>query len=121
MRKGQILLQTDPRPFQALLDQAKAQLAQAQAQLGKTEMDANRDTPLAKEPAIAQSQLDNDIQVKEAAKAAEALVEQARLNLEFTDVKSLVDGVADIAQVQIGRLLYWRLACALLFDGESSV
>src|SRR5712664_622696 len=109
VRKGQILFQIDPRPFQALLDQAKAQLAQAQAQLGKTEMDVNRDTPLAKERAIAQSQLDNDVQAEQAAKAtvkaAEALVEQARLNLEFTDVKSLVDGVAGIAQVQIGNLV----------------
>jgi RND family efflux transporter MFP subunit len=109
VRKGQILFQIDPRPFQALLDQAKAQLAQAQAQLGKTEMDVNRDTPLAKERAIAQSQLDNDVQAEQAAqaavKAAEALVEQARLNLEFTDVKSLVDGIAGIAQVQIGNLV----------------
>jgi RND family efflux transporter MFP subunit len=109
VRKGQILFQIDPRPLQALLDQTKAQLAQAQAQLGKTEMDVNRDTPLAKERAIAQSQLDNDLQAKQAAqaavKAAEALVEQARLNLEFTDVKSLVDGIAGIAQVQIGNLV----------------
>jgi RND family efflux transporter MFP subunit len=109
VRKGQILFQIDPRPFQALLDQANAQLAQSQAQLGKTEMDVNRDTPLAKERAIAQSQLDNDVQAKQAAqaavKAAEALVEQARLNLEFTDVKSLVDGIAGIAQVQIGNLV----------------
>src|SRR6266849_3528196 len=109
VRKGQILFQIDPRPFQALLDQAKAQLAQAQAQLGKTEMDVNRDTPLAKERAIAQSQLDNDMQARAAAKAAvkaaEAQVEQARLNLEFTDVKSLVDGIAGIAQVQIGNLV----------------
>src|SRR5580700_8812161 len=109
VRQGQILFQIDPRPLQALLDQAQAQLAQAQAQLGKTEMDVNRDTPLAKERAIAQSQLDNDVQAKQAAqaavKAAEALVEQARLNLEFTDVKSLVDGIAGIAQVQIGNLV----------------
>ena len=109
VRRGQILFQIDPRPFQAQLDQANAQLAQSQAQLGKTEMDVNRDTPLAKERAIAQSQLDNDVQAKQAAqaavKAAEALVEQARLNLEFTDVKSLVDGIAGIAQVQIGNLV----------------
>jgi membrane fusion protein (multidrug efflux system) len=109
VRKGQILFQIDPRPLQALLDQAKAQLAQARAQLGKTEMDVNRDTPLAKQRAIAQSQLDNDIQAQQAAKAAgmaaEALVEQAGLNLEFTEVKSLIDGVAGIAQVQIGNLV----------------
>ena len=107
--KGQILFQIDPRPFQALLDQADAQVAQAEAQLGKTQMDVDRDTPLAKERAIAQSQLDNDIQANRAAqaavKAAKAQVEQAKLNLEFTDVKSLVDGISGIAQVQIGNLV----------------
>ena len=109
VRKGQILFQIDPRPFQALLDQADAQAAQAEAQLGKTQMDVDRDTPLAKERAIAQSQLDNDVQANRAAqaavKAAEAQVEQAKLNLEFTDVKSLVDGISGIAQVQIGNLV----------------
>jgi RND family efflux transporter MFP subunit len=109
VRKGQILFQIDPRPFQALLDQAKAQLAQAQAQSGKTQLDVDRDTPLAKERAIAQSQLDNDIQANLAAqasvKAAEAQVEQAQLNLDFTHVTSLVDGIAGIAQVQIGNLV----------------
>ena len=107
--RGQILFQIDPRPFQALLDQADAQVAQAEAQLGKTQMDVDRDTPLAKERAIAQSQLDNDIQANRAAqaavKAAKAQVEQAKLNLEFTDVKSLVDGISGIAQVQIGNLV----------------
>ncbi|HEY2547989.1 MAG TPA: efflux RND transporter periplasmic adaptor subunit [Candidatus Acidoferrum sp.] len=109
VRQGQILFQIDPRPLQALLDQADAQLAQAEAQLGKTQMDVDRDTPLAKERAIAQSQLDNDVQANRAAKAAvkaaQAQVEQAKLNLEFTEVKSLLDGVAGIAQVQIGNLV----------------
>jgi RND family efflux transporter MFP subunit len=109
VRKGDTLFQIDPRPFQAVLDQTSAQLAQAQAQLGKTEMDVDRDTPLAKERAIAQSQLDNDVQANEAAKAAvkaaEAQVEQAQLNLDFTNVKSLIDGIAGIAQVQVGNLV----------------
>lgn len=109
VRKGQILFQIDMRPFQAILDQTKAQLAQMQANLGKTQLDVDRDTPLAKERAIAQSQLDNDIQANLAAKAsvkaAEAQVEQAELNLEFTHVTSLVDGIAGIAQVQIGNLV----------------
>jgi membrane fusion protein (multidrug efflux system) len=109
VRKGDTLFQIDPRPFQAVLDQTSAQMAQAQAQLGKTEMDVDRDTPLAKERAIAQSQLDNDVQANKAAKAAvkaaEAQVEQAQLNLDFTNVKSLIDGIAGIAQVQIGNLV----------------
>jgi len=109
VRKGQTLFRIDPRPFQAMLDQAKAQLAQAQANLGKTQLDVDRDTPLAKERAIAQSQLDNDVQANLAAKAtvkaAEAQVEQADLNLGFTNVTSLVDGIVGIAQVQIGNLV----------------
>ena len=109
VQKGQTLFRIDPRPFRAILDQAKAQLAQAEAQLGKTQLDVDRDTPLAKERAIAQSQLDNDIQANLAARAAvkagEAQVEQAELNLGFTNVTSLVDGIAGIAQVQIGNLV----------------
>jgi RND family efflux transporter MFP subunit len=109
VRKGQVLFEIDPRPFQAILDQAKAQLAQAQAQLGKTKLDVDRDTPLAKERAIAQSQLDNDIQANMAAgaavKSAEAQVEQAQLNIDFTHVTSLLDGIAGIAQVQMGNLV----------------
>jgi len=109
VRRGDILFEIDPRPFQAVLDQAKAQLAQTKAQSGKTKLDVDRDTPLAKERAIAQSQLDNDIQANLAADAAvqsaQAQVEQAQLNLGFTHVTSLVDGIAGIALVQIGNLV----------------
>jgi RND family efflux transporter MFP subunit len=109
VKKGQVLFEIDPRPFQAVLDQAKANLAQAQAQLGKTKLDVDRDTPLAKERAIAQSQLDNDVQANLAAMAAvksgEAQVESAQLNLDFCHVTSLLDGIAGIATVQIGNLV----------------
>ena len=109
VKKGQVLFEIDPRPFQAILDQAKAQLAQAQAQLGKTKLDVDRDTPLAKERAIAQSQLDNDIKANLAAiasvKSSEAQVEQAQLNLDFCHVTSLLDGIAGLATVQIGNLV----------------
>jgi RND family efflux transporter MFP subunit len=109
VHNGDVLFEIDPRPFKALLDQAKAQLAEAQAQMGKTQLDVDRDTPLAKERAIAQSQLDNDIQANLAARAAvqssEAQVEQAALNLGFTHVTSLFDGIAGIATVQLGNLV----------------
>ena len=109
VHKNDVLFKIDPRPFQAILDQAKAQLAQAEAQLGKTQLDVQRDTPLAREKAIAQSQLDNDIQANLAAKATveadKAAVEQAEINLEFTNVRSLVDGVAGIATGQVGNLV----------------
>ena len=109
VRKGQVLFEIDPRPFQAALDRAKGDLAQAQAQLGKSTLDVERDTPLAEAKAIAKSQLDNEIQAKLGAQAAvesdKAAVEQAELNLEWTKVTSLVDGIAGIAQVQIGNLV----------------
>jgi len=109
VRKGQVLFEIDPRPFKAVLDRAKGELAQAQAQLGKATLDVERDTPLAEARAIAQSQLDNEIQARLGAQAAvvsaKAAVEQAELNLGFTKVTSLVDGIAGIAQVQIGNLV----------------
>ena len=109
VRKGQVLFEIDPRPFQATLDRAKGDLAQAQAQLGKSTLDVERDTPLAEARAIAKSQLDNEVQAKLGAQAAvesaKAAVEQAELNLEWTKVISLVDGIAGIAQVQIGNLV----------------
>jgi len=109
VRKGQVLFEIDPRPFQAALDQAKAQLAQAEAQLGKANLDVQRDTPLAQQRAIAQAQLDTEIQAKLGAQAlvlaAKANIEQAQLNVEWTKVTSLVTGIAGIAQVQIGNLI----------------
>jgi len=109
VKKGDVLFEIDPRPFLAALDQAKAQLAQAEAQLGKASLDVERDTPLAQARAIAQSQLDTEIQAKLGAQAlvlaAKASVEQAELNVEFTKVTSLVGGIAGIARVQIGNLV----------------
>jgi RND family efflux transporter MFP subunit len=109
VRRGQVLFEIDPRPFQAALARAKGDLAQAQAQLGKSTLDVKRDTPLAEARAIAQSQLDNEIQAKLGAQAAvesdQAAIEQAELNLEWTKITSLVDGIAGIAQVQIGNLV----------------
>jgi len=109
VHKGEVLFEIDRRPFQTALEQAKGQLAQAQAQLGKTKLDVQRDTPLAKESAIPQAQLDNDIQAHEAAqavvKAAQAQVDQADLNLSFTTVRSLITGLAGLAKAQIGDLV----------------
>lgn len=109
VHKSEVLFEIDPRPFEAALEQTKGQLAQAEAQLGKTKLDVERDTPLAKESAIPQAQLDNDIQANAAAQAvvaaAKAQVEQAQLNLGFTKVRSLVNGLAGLAKGQIGDLV----------------
>jgi len=109
VHKGDVLFEIDPRPFVASLDQAKGQLAQAEAALGKAQQDVKRDKPLAEARAIAQSQFDNDVQAELGAKAAvetaKAAMEQAQLNVGFTRVTSLIDGIAGIAQTQIGNLV----------------
>jgi membrane fusion protein (multidrug efflux system) len=121
VKKDQVLFEIDPRPLQAVLDQAKGQLAQARGQLSQAEaavslasINLNRDSPLAQAHALAQSQVDSDTQTlkgdeatvvadKAAIQAAEASVETAELNLGFTKVRSLIDGVAGIAATQVGN------------------
>jgi len=109
VHKDDVLFEIDPRPFQAVLDQARAQLAQAEAQLGNATLNVERDIPEAEANAIARSQLEGDTQAQLAAKATvaagRAAVEQAALNLNFTKVRSLISGIAGIAQVQVGNLV----------------
>lgn len=109
VKRGGLLFELDPRPFQAALDQAKATLAQGQAQQGKTELDVKRYTPLAKEKAISQEELDDAIQSNLAAKAqvlaTMAVVEQAQLNLGFTKIVAPIDGIVGIAKVGVGDLI----------------
>ncbi len=107
--KGDPLFEIDPRPFAAALAEAEGQLAQAQAQLGKADLDVKRDTPLAQEKAISQQELDDAVQTQLVAKAqvasARAAVDQASLNLSFTHIVSPVDGIAGLVQTQIGDLV----------------
>ncbi len=179
VKKGQLLFEIDPRPFQAALDQAngqvaqflgqleqansqvtqaeaqvgqansqllqaQAQLAQAQANQVKTQLDVNKYAPLAEQKAVTQQDYDNAVQSNvvakaqvEAAKAgvetaraqvraanaqigtakatiatakgqvenARASVKTAELNLGFTRIISPIDGVAGIAQAQVGNLI----------------
>jgi len=123
VRKGELLFEIDPRPFQAALDQAEGQLAQARANLanakavqGRTQLDVERYTPLAKEQAASQQDLDNAVQNNLAAKATvataeaqiktdEAAVETAKINLDFTRLIAPIDGIAGQAQLQVGALV----------------
>src|SRR5258705_3461572 len=70
VKKGQVLFEIDPRPFEAVLDQAKAQLAQAEAQMANAETNVKRDIPEAEAHATPPSQLDTDTQSLPGAKAA---------------------------------------------------
>ena len=123
VKQGQLLFQIDPRPFQAALDQAQGQLAQANALLAnaqavqrRTELDVERYTPLAKEQAASQQDLDNAVQNNLAAlasvetakaqiKTSQAAVETAKINLDFTRLAAPIDGIAGQAQLQVGALV----------------
>jgi len=179
VKKGQLLFELDPRPFQAAVDQAngqvaqfqgqleqaisqvaqaeaqvaqansqllqsQAQLAQAQANQVKTQLDVNKYVPLAEQKAVTQQDLDNAVQGNVVAKAqveaaragvetaraqlraanaqigtakaaintakgqvenAKAAVRTAQLNLGFTRIISPIDGIAGIAQAQVGNLI----------------
>jgi membrane fusion protein (multidrug efflux system) len=95
VKAGDLLFEIDPRTYQAALDQAMAKL-------GKTEIDVKRYTPLAKTQAISQQELDDAIQANLAAKAA---ADAAQLNVQFCKVTSPIDGIAGLAQAQIGDLV----------------
>jgi membrane fusion protein (multidrug efflux system) len=123
VKQGQLLFQIDPRPFQAALDQAQGQLAQAHAALAnaqavqrRTELDVQRYRPLAEQQAASQQDLDNSVQNNLAAiatvetakaqiKTYEAAVETAKINLDFTRLIAPIDGIAGQAQLQVGALV----------------
>jgi len=109
IKKGDLLFEIDRRPFQAAVDQAKGQLAQAEARRGKTALDVKRYAPLVKDKAISQEEYDDAVQANLEAEAAvmsaKAQVEQADLNLGFTRITSPIEGIASIANGQIGDLV----------------
>lgn len=106
---GDVLFEIDPRQYKAALDEAKGQLARAQAALGKSELDVKRYTPLAAQGAVSQQELDDAIQARAANRAevdsARASLENAELNLAWTRVKAPIGGIAAIATAQVGDLV----------------
>jgi membrane fusion protein, multidrug efflux system len=109
VKKGQLLYTIDPRPFEAQLDQAKAEVAGTEANVSRTQADVDRDTPLAAQNAIPEKQLDNDVanlaSWKAQLQAKQAQVQQADLNLAWTKVYSPIDGIAGVSTSQIGDLV----------------
>jgi RND family efflux transporter MFP subunit len=109
VRKGQALFQIDPRQFQAAYDQAAGAVGRADAYLAKTVVDVDRYTPLVAQKAVSQQELDNALAARDEATAslaaAKANQEQAKLNLQWCQVTSPIDGIAGIAKGQVGDLV----------------
>ena len=109
VKKGQILFEIDPRTFQAALDQAKGQLAAQQARWTTAKANLDRVKPLAEQNAVSKKDLDDSTGMEQSARAAvisaQAVVDNAQLNLGFTKITSPVDGIAGLAKAQIGNLV----------------
>lgn len=106
---GQLLFQVDPRPFQASLDAARAQLARDKAQAANTETQAARYADLVKKDYVTREQADTAMTQAEMFKAAvqadEAAVEQARLNLSYTSITAPISGRTGSLLVKRGNVI----------------
>jgi membrane fusion protein (multidrug efflux system) len=109
VRRGTLLYLIDPKPLEAALANAKANLATAQARLEKANTDVNRLTPLAKQQAVSQQELDNALAAQDAARAQvdaqKAAVDKATLDLGYTRITSPIDGLVGTTQVKAGNLV----------------
>ena len=109
VKKGDLLFQLDPRPFQAALARSKAQLARENAVLWQTKRAVARFTPLYEQKAASQRDLDNAIAQQMATEAqvmeAEAQVADAEINLSYTTMLSPVSGLSSQANYRVGSLI----------------
>jgi len=109
VKKGQILFEIDPRPFQAALEQAKGQLAINEGQLYTAKANLEKIRPLAAVNAVSKKDLDDAIgreaSAKAAVQAAKAAVRKDEIDLSFAKITSPIDGIAGIAKAQLGDLV----------------
>lgn len=109
VKKGDVLFEIDPRPFEAELAQSKQQLEQGKAVQLASQAEADRNKELYDKKVISEKEFTNKVQNNEAnlakVRALEAVVEQAQLNLGYCKVTAPVDGIAGIAKAQVGDLV----------------
>jgi membrane fusion protein (multidrug efflux system) len=109
VKKGDLLFEIDPRPFEAELDQAKSQLEQGKAAALAAAAERDRSDKLFAQKVISAQEHTNKTQLNEAnqakVQALQAAVEQAQLNLNFCRVTAPVEGIAGIAKAQVGDLV----------------
>ena len=109
VRKGDLLYQIDPKPLQAALAQANAELATARARLAKADNDVARYTPLVAKQAVSQRELDDARAAQDAMRsqveASQAAVEKATLDLRYVRITSPINGLAGTTLVKAGGLV----------------
>jgi membrane fusion protein (multidrug efflux system) len=109
VNKGQLLFVIDPRPYQAVLQQAKATLEVQQATVNNAQKIVDRYTPLAQQHALSEQQLDSAVATAKENQAqvqsAEAQVDAAQLNVNYTRIRAPMAGSIGTAQVKVGDLV----------------
>lgn len=109
VKEGDLLYRIDPKPFEAVVAQARAQVATAEARLVQAETDVARLKPLAEQQAVSRRDYDNAVSSRDAAKAqldaAASALESARLNLGYTTIRAPIPGLADLSRVKPGNLV----------------
>ena len=110
VKRDQVLFKIDPRPYQAVYDQAEAQIALAKARLELATADYKRGLNIARTPgAISQQDIDKYLASQSEAtaevQAAQANAESAKLNLDFTDVKTDITGIVSRNLLSVGNLV----------------
>lgn len=107
VKQGDLLVEIDPRPFQAVLDQAKAKKAQDEANLANANLDLQRYTKLGEFATRQQTDTQRSTVAQLTAQIAadEAAISNAQTQLDYTQVKSPITGVAGLRQVDIGNIV----------------
>lgn len=110
VRAGDVLAQIDPRPYQAQLDQIIATRDRDQAQLANSRANLDRYSKLLSEgwatPQLADTQKAQVAQLENAVKADEALIQAAKVQLEYTRLTSPIDGVTGVRLVDVGNIIH---------------
>jgi len=110
VKRGDLLVQIDPRPYKAALDQVSAKKAQDEALLNNAKLDLARYTQLAKSSFSTRQQLDTQTalvaQYEAAIRADSGAIDAAKIQLDYSSIVSPIDGVAGIRQVDIGNIVH---------------
>ncbi len=110
VKRGDLLAQVDPRPNQARLDQAKAQLARDQAQLTNIQTNLDRNVPLLKQGFATDQQVANQksqlSQMESTVMSDQAAVEDAQTQLSYTSLVAPFDGITGIRTLDVGNVIH---------------
>ena len=109
VRRGEVLAQIDPRPFQVQLEQARGAFARDSAQLRTARIALQRNLELLREKLVSQQDVDNQEalvgQLEGSTRIDQAQIDSARLNLDYARITSPIDGVTGVRQVDPGNLV----------------